>query len=103
MKPVWFAQSEAHGGLLVPPRGELVEGLGCLRAQRGPVVWGCCGTPLFLSPFFQQHVLDTADAGSHMQAAGVLQRRGERVRKLQTWWCRKQVPALSGGKLNLAS
>lgn len=27
MKPVWFAQSEAHGGLLVPPRGELVEGL----------------------------------------------------------------------------
>lgn len=79
------------------------RGFGCLRAQRGPVVWGCCGTPLFLSPFFQQHVLDTADAGSHMQAAGVLQRRGERVRKLQTWWCRKQVPALSGGKLNLAS
>lgn len=27
MKPVWFAQSEAHGGLLVPPGGELVEGL----------------------------------------------------------------------------
>lgn len=103
MKPVSFAQSEARGGLLVPPRGDLVEGLGCLRAQRGPVVWGCCGTPPSPCPFFQQRVLDTADAGSHMQAAGVLQRRGERVRKLQTWWYGKQAPAASGAKLNLAS